>query len=103
MSVVWGSKVQPIISFFRLGIILLCSFFLLLPEAGSAGGSGLPTPDWVSPGSVISDDATSLTIILQTPKGLSKVKSDLAVIQINSVLQKFTFDDTIVAGSWYCS
>ena len=56
MSVVWGTRVQSVIFIVRLGIILLCSFFFLLPEADAAGGSGLPTPGWVSPRSVISDD-----------------------------------------------
>ena len=49
-------------------------------------------------GNLIASDAKSVTILLNSTKGLSKVKSDKAVEHINTVLDKFTFDEVIVAG-----
>jgi len=49
-------------------------------------------------GNLIASDAKSVTILLNSTKGLSKVKSDKAVSNINAVLDKFNFDEVIVAG-----
>lgn len=49
-------------------------------------------------GTVFSESGKSLIIGVNTTYGLSKVKSDDAVTQINNVLDKFTFDEVRVAG-----
>ncbi|MGB1004839.1 MAG: efflux RND transporter permease subunit, partial [Salibacteraceae bacterium] len=49
-------------------------------------------------GTIFSESGTSLIIGINTTYGLSKVKSDLAVTQINEVLQDFSFDEIRVAG-----
>ena len=49
-------------------------------------------------GTIFSENGQSLIIGLNTTYGLSKVKSDDAVMQINQVLDTFTFDEVRVAG-----
>lgn len=49
-------------------------------------------------GTVFSESGKSVIIGLNTTYGLSKVKSDDAVTQINQVLGAFTFDEVRVAG-----
>lgn len=52
-------------------------------------------------GTLISTDAKSLTVILNTTYGISKTKSDQAVENIDSVLANFEFDEVKTAGRIY--
>lgn len=49
-------------------------------------------------GTVFSRDGKSLILALNTKYGLSKVKSDAAVTQINEVMDQFVFDRVRIAG-----
>jgi predicted RND superfamily exporter protein len=49
-------------------------------------------------GTVFSKNGNSLIVVLNTTYGMSKVKSDEAVIQINAVINDFSFDHTRIAG-----
>lgn len=49
-------------------------------------------------GTIFSESGKSLIVAVTTTYGLSKVKSDDAVTQINKVLDQFAFDDIKVAG-----